>query len=274
MLVWKGSDVAGLMMGGLLVALTALTIHFCALGHNWARIVLAILGALSLLQVGLFVFRLASAIGQGKQIETGQIIQPLAVAITTIAASALLFIGPANGWFRGVRSHTVARPSWKPVTLATAAVFLGAMTVGAIQHHRRANGTLPSEIVVDVRNQLAEIRTDSARIDDLIAKLDAQTALMGGSKVPNNVDPLKRGILMSRSMLRERGTTIYRDVRNRYPQLSEQQRVAVASMIGNALRMNAKYYLLSDSVSEERGGIVENPGFGLDDTSQNLPDPE
>ena len=283
MLDWKGLDVAGLVGGGLVVALTALTIHFCALGHNWARLVLAIWGAINVLWVGLLVFRLVGAIGQGMQIGIGQTIQTLAVSITTIAASALLFIGPANDWFRKVRSNKVLRPSWKPVTLVTAAVLLGVMTVAAIRHHQWASNAVPAEIAIDVRNQLAEIRTELARIDRVVAKLDAQTALaqatpalpgVGEPGVRNNVDPLKRGVLMSRSVLEERGITIYRDVCQRYPQLSEQQRFAVASMIGNGLHVNAHYYLLSDTVSEEGGGTVAKPGFALDDTSQNLPDPE
>ena len=71
---------------------------------------------------------------------------------------------------------------------------------------------------------------------------------------------------------------IYRDVRTRWPQLSARQRFEAASMIGNAVGVNAEYYLFSWAPPDEprgpleRRGLFEHPAYEVRDTSQNLPD--
>ncbi|MBN1608511.1 MAG: hypothetical protein JW940_17905 [Polyangiaceae bacterium] len=271
MWTWKGTEVASLVIAGVLLGLTTLVVHFCLLGRNWARILLAIMGAINLLYLGWFAYGLVSAIGQGKQIGTGpalaQSVAALAASIASIAASVMLFMSPAKVWFHQAKLSPAGWFSRPRVMLATGVALTAMLAIGVARHNDEESPTLPAEVVVDIRNQLAETSAELAKIDDLLKKLETGAPGTRGAS-------LTRGLRMQRGMLVERGVTIYRDVHKRYPQLLEQQRFAVASMIGNALGMNAKYYLALESVSEERGGIITNPGFALNDTSQNLPDPE
>jgi len=108
--------------------------------------------------------------------------------------------------------------------------------VGGFRYREWTRQTLPADVVVEIRKQLAELRSKN-------------------------------------------GGAIYLDVRSRWSQLSFRQRFEVASMIGNALGVNAEFYPFSYGLSDEcRGllegrGLFERPSDNVSDTSQNFPDP-
>lgn len=283
--VFALSGITSLLMEGILVALIVLITYFCALGYNWARILLVIYGMINILMVCSYAYNVINTVSQGASLTflsgLSQTIQALAIMIISAVAPFLLFWGKAGDWFNGVKAHTIDRPSLGGTAITAIVVVVSMAGVGGTRIYTSTFNTLPPEIIVDVNNQLTEIREEMAKLDGLVTELDGfETAdppfpgMAADDQDGSGFGSLENSILMLHFTLKERGTVIYYDVRNRYPQLSERQRFAVASMIGNALQVNAKYYLLSDRLSEEKGGIIRDPGFDLNDTSQNLPDPK
>ena len=268
--VWVWQDMTTLLVGITLLALPLLFFHFCALGHNWARIVLTIFAVIFLLNFGVFVFRLMSAIKQrgsaGFEYDISDIITITLTAIC-IVAPIMLFLGRSNAWFREVKARTVDRPSWIGVTVVTAGVFLSMAVSAGVRHHQWAKYTLPPEIITDVRNQLTGIHAKIAELDKMEAELTV-------NPVNDNSSQRRQQILMYRTMFREGGTTIFSDVHKRYPQLTKRQLFELASIIGNSLQQNAQYYLAFPNGVPKEGAIIENPSFDINDTSSNLPDPE
>jgi hypothetical protein len=69
-----------------------------------------------------------------------------------------------------------------------------------------------------------------------------------------------------------KGIEIFDEIRRKYPSLSEEQLFEVASILGNVLDLNARYFMLYKNGIPEKGGVVKNPGFHFRDTRDNIPD--
>ena len=66
---------------------------------------------------------------------------------------------------------------------------------------------------------------------------------------------------------------VFAEVSNYNPELTEEQLFEVASMLGNASEMNAKYYMLYLDNEQTETVVISNPGFDFRDTSGNICDP-
>jgi hypothetical protein len=281
------ADSRTVLLTGSFMAFVVVTGHFCALGHRWARVLVVIYGAVSFLLLEGIVFDVFDVVREGRPIGLvgglHEAITPAMYAVTVVASS-LLLLARVRAWFRGGRALPAAGSSPRTIRWMTVAVLLSLAAVGGLRYREWTSHTLPADVVVDIRRQLAELRSRRATLEDLVAKLGAYPGFVatlpplprspevgGGSTTSAYIESLKITIAGLRS-----GDSIYRDVLTRWPQLSERQRFEVASLIGNATGVNAEFYRFRTgwrrALLEDRG-LFENPAAELSDTSRNLPDP-
>jgi hypothetical protein len=237
------ADYRTVLLTGLFMAFVVVTCHFSAVRHRWARILLLLNGAVSFLMLEGIGFDVLDAAQAGRPISLArglhQAVTPAMYAVTVVASS-LLLLARARTWYRGGRPQT-AGSSPRTLGWTTLTILLSLLAVGGFRYREWTSHTLPAAVVVEIRTRLAGLRSDAA--------------------------------------LGFQGGTIYRDVRTRWPQLSVRQRFEAASLIGNAVGVNAEYYLFYWAPLDEppgpleRRGLFEHPAFGVSDTSQNLPDP-
>lgn len=69
-----------------------------------------------------------------------------------------------------------------------------------------------------------------------------------------------------------RAVIVFDEVRKKNPTLTEEQLFEVASIVGNATKTNAKYFMLYKDGIPTEGTVLQNPGFDYRDTSGNVPD--
>lgn len=69
-----------------------------------------------------------------------------------------------------------------------------------------------------------------------------------------------------------RAVIVFDEIRQKYPDLSDEQLFEVASIVGNASNMNAKYFMLYKNGTPKEGKVISDPGFDYRDTSGNIKD--
>lgn len=282
------ADSRTILLTGLFMAFIVMTVHYCALGHCWARIALVINGAVSFLIFEGIVFDVAQA-GRPIGLERGlhQAITPAMYAVTVVASS-LLLAPRARGWCRGGKPHTGEGSSPRTISWITVAVLLSLPVVAGTRYLEWNRHTLPADVVVEMRKQLEELRRTKATLEDLVARLETDPDFLAtlpshlrspGVAADSTASAYIKSLKTRIENWRVDGHRIYHDVRTRWPQLSVRQRFEAASLIGNALGVNAEFYRFRSGWPDEGRGLLEGrglfelPAYEVSDTSQNLPDP-